>query len=86
MIFLNHYRIKEGKRDEAIKRRLEFGRKEPKGTKIIGEWSAYGGNGAYLIFETDQPDFSWTLAWSDVLEMDIIPLFDTEKEVMGLLK
>ena len=86
MIFINHYRIKEGKRDEVIKRRLEIGRKEPKGTKIIGEWSAMSGNQGFLIFETDKPDFSWTLIWSDLLDMEVIPVFDTDKDVMGLLK
>ena len=75
MIFLNHYRIKEGKRDEVIKRRLKIGRKEPKGTKIIGKWSAYEENRGFLIFETDKQDYSWTMTYSDLLDMEIVPLF-----------
>ena len=86
MIFINHYRIKDGKRDEVIKRRLEIGRKEPAGTKILGEWSALEGNRGYLVFETDQPDYSWTMTWSDLLDMEVIPVLDTEKDVMKLLK
>jgi len=39
-----------------------------------------------MIFETDKPDYSWTLTWSDLLDMDIIPILDTEKDVIGLLK
>jgi len=85
MIFLNHYRYKDGKRDEVIKRRLEIGRKEPAGTRIIGEWTSYDGSGGYLIFETDNPDYSWTITWNDLLDMEVVPLFDTEKDVMKLL-
>jgi len=37
MLFLNVYSYKEGKREEIIARRLEKGRAEPEGVKIIGE-------------------------------------------------
>ena len=85
MLFLNIYSYKEGKREEIIARRLEKGRGEPDGVKIIGEWTALEGSGGYLLFETDKPDYSWTLAWSDLLDMQIIPVVDTEKDVIGLL-
>jgi len=86
MLFLNVYSYNEGKREEIIARRLEKGRAEPEGVKIIGEWTALDGSGGYMIFETDKPDYSWTLTWSDLLDMDIIPILDTEKDVIGLLK
>jgi hypothetical protein len=86
MIFLNIYKIKEGKRDETIKRRLEKGRAEPKGVKILGEWTALDGSGGYLLFEMDKPDYNWTMTWSDLLDMQLIPLIDTEKDLMNLLK
>ncbi len=86
MLFLNIYSYKEGKREEIIERRLEKGRGEPEGVKIIAEWTALDGSGGYMVFETDKPDYSWTLAWSDLLNMQIIPILDTEKDVMGLLK
>jgi len=86
MLFLNIYSYKEGKREEIIERRLEKGRAEPEGVKIIGEWTALDGSGGFMVFETDHPDYSWTLAWNDLLDMQIIPVLDTEKDVIGLLK
>lgn len=64
---------------------LEIGTGAPEGVKIIGEWTALDGSGGYLIFETDKPDYSWTMKWNDLLDMEMIPIVDTEKDVMGLL-
>ena len=86
MLFLNIYTYKEGKREAIIARRLEKGRAEPAGVKIIGEWTALDGSGGFMVFEIDKPDYSWTLAWNDLLDMQLIPILDTEKDVMGLLK
>jgi hypothetical protein len=86
MLFLNAYSYKEGRKEEIIQQRLEKGRGEPPGVKIIGEWSALDGSGGYMIFETEKPDYAWTLMWSDLLDMELIPLVDTEKDVIGLLK
>ena len=86
MLFLNIYTYKEGKREEIIERRLEKGRAEPEGVKILGEWTALDGSGGYMLFETNKPDYTWTLTWNDLLDMQMIPVVDTEKDVMGLLK
>jgi len=86
MLFLNSYNYKEGKREEIIQRRLEKGTGAPEGVKIIGQWTALDGSGGYMIFETDSPDYAWTLMWSDVLDMKITPILDTEKDVLALLK
>lgn len=86
MLFLNIYTYKEGKREEIIEMRLEKGRGEPEGTKVLGEWTALDGSGGYMLFETDNPDYMWTMMWSDLLDMEIVPVIDTEKDVMGLLK
>ena len=86
MIFMNAYTYKEGKREEIIAQRLEKGRGEPEGVKILGEWTAIDGSGGYMLFEADKFDYAWTMMWNDMLDMEIIPLVDTEKDVMGLLK
>ena len=86
MLFLNAYTYKEGKKEEIIQTRLEKGRGAPKDVKIIGEWSALDGSGGYMIFETERADYAWTMMWSDLLDMELIPLVDTEKDVIGLLK
>jgi len=86
MLFLNTYKYKEGKREEIIQRRMEKGTGAPEGVKIIGQWTALDGSGGLMIFETDKPDYAWTLMWSDVLDMKITPILDTEKDVLSLLK
>jgi hypothetical protein len=85
MLFLNIYTYKGDKRQEIIERRLEIGTGAPEGVKIIGEWTRLGGGGGYVIYETDKPDYTWTLAWSDLLEMEVVPILDTEKDVLSLL-
>jgi hypothetical protein len=32
------------------------------GVNIIGEWTDLSGSGGYLVFETDKPDYVWTMA------------------------
>ena len=86
MLFLNIYSYKEGKREEIIAQRLEKGRGTPEGTKVLGEWTALDGSGGYMLFETDNPDYMWTMMWNDLLDMEIVPVIDTEKDVMGLLQ
>ena len=86
MLFLNIYTYKEGKREEIIERRLEKGIGNPEGVKMIGEWTALDGSGGYMIFETDSPDYAWTMMLNDLLNMQIVPILDTEKDIMGLLK
>ena len=86
MLFLNIYKYKEGKREEIIERRLEKGTGAPESVKIIGQWTALDGSGGYTIYETDSPDYAWTMMWNDLLDIQIIPILDTEKDVLGLLK
>ena len=86
MLFLNVYYYKEGKKEEIIKQRVEQGHGAPEGIKIIGEWTRLDGSGGYTLFETDKPDFMWTMMWNDLLDMEIVPVLDTEKDIMSLLK
>jgi hypothetical protein len=86
MLFLNTYYYKEGKREEIIERRLANGTGIPEGTKLIGEWSRLDGSGGFMLYEQDKPDYAWTMMWNDLLDIEIIPVLDTEKDVMSLLK
>lgn len=81
----NIYTYKEGKREESIQRPQEKVRGEPQGVRILGEWTALNGRGGYMLFETDKPDYPWTMAWNDLLNMEIVPVLNTEKEIIGLL-
>jgi hypothetical protein len=86
MLFMNIYKFKEGKREEIIKQRVEQGHGAPEGTTVLGQWSRLDGSGGIMLFETDKPDYTWTMMWSELLDMEVIPVLDTEKDVMSLLK
>jgi hypothetical protein len=69
------------KRDEIIKRRLAKGRMTPKGMKVLGEWSTFGGGRIFMVTEHDDPKaaFEATYAWSDLMKFEIIPVYETEE-------
>ena len=85
MLFLVIYIWEPEKRDEIIKRRVEKGTMAPEGIKILGEWTDLGGARGFVLYETAEPSIVWTMAWSDLMSMEVIPVADTEKDVMGLL-
>jgi hypothetical protein len=69
------------KRDEVIKRRLAKGRMTPKGMKVLGEWSTFGGGRVFMITENNDPKaaFEAVYPWSDLMKFEIIPVYETEQ-------
>ncbi len=82
MLFMNIFTYEPDKRDQIIERRIEKGNMAPESVKIIGQWTALSGGRGFILFEADEPTLEWTLAWSDLMKMEIIPRLDTEKVVM----
>ena len=85
MLFMSIYTWEPENRDEIIKRRVEKGSMVPEGVEIIGEWTDLGGSRGFTIYETPMPTIDWTLAWSDLMKIEVVPIVDLEKDVMGLL-
>ena len=85
MLFLVIYTWEPEKRDEIIKGRVEKGNMAPEGIKVLGEWTDLGGARGFMLYETAEPSIVWTMAWSDLMNMDVIPVVDTQKDVMSLL-
>jgi hypothetical protein len=87
MLFMTIYTWEPSKRNEIIKRRAEIGRGIPKEIKVIGEWTDLSGGRGFLLYEAADPKVSMaaTLAWSDLLKFEGIPVIETE-EVMELVK
>jgi hypothetical protein len=75
-------------RDAVIKRRLEKGLQYPKEVKVVGEWTAVGQNLDFLLAEADDPKAvaQALIAWSDMLDVEVHLVLDTEKDLLGLLK
>jgi hypothetical protein len=82
------YTWEKDTRDEIIKRRLEKGTMAPTGVKILSEWTAVGRNIDYALVEAEDAKLlsQMSVAWTDIIDMDIQPVIDTEKDLLGLLK
>jgi len=87
MLFMSIYTFEPAKRNEIIKRRMERGTALREGVKVIGEWTDLGGGRGFLLIEAEDPKvlMAGTLAWSDLMEIESVPVIQTE-EVMKLAK
>jgi hypothetical protein len=86
MLYMAIYTYDPQERDEVIARRGEKGAIIPEGMKVIGEWSDMGGGRVFRLFEVADAKvaFAASYAWSDLGEIEIIPVMETE-EVMRLI-
>jgi uncharacterized protein with GYD domain len=87
MLFMTIYTYEPGQRNEIVKRRLERGTVVSEGVKVIGEWSYIGGGRGFMVLEAQDPKIimATTLAWSDLIKFETLPVMETE-EVMELIK
>ena len=81
MLFMVIATYETDKRDEVINRRLTKGRMTPKGMKVLGEWSTFGGGRVFMITEHSDPKvaFQAVYPWSDLMKFEIIPVYETEQ-------
>jgi hypothetical protein len=87
MLFMLVYSWTPDRRDAIIKRRLEKGPMNPKGVKIVGEWTAMENRDFCLVEAADPKLLTQTvLAWNDILSVEVHMVLDTEKDLLGLLK
>lgn len=86
MLFMSIFTYEPKDREAVIKRRLEKGRMEPPGVKVIGEWSYLGGGRVFELSEGDDPRamMGYSAAWADLGKIEIFPVIETG-EVMKLL-
>ena len=80
MKFMLTFALKPGgnRRGEAIARFKKTGGHPPKGTKLIGRWTAADFSSGFDLLETDDvvslTEFS--LMWSDVMELRLVPVIE----------
>ena len=86
MLFMTIGTYDIDRRDEIIKRRLQKGRMTPKGMKVLGEWSTFGGCKMFILAELSDPQVALqsTVPWSDLMKFEIIPVMDTEQVMKSL--
>ena len=86
MLFMCLWSYKPDQRDEVVQRRLEKGPMRTEGVKEIGEWSALQGGRGFTLVEAEDPVEILTSlrAWTDKLEIEIVPVIETD-DVMKLV-
>ena len=74
-------------RDEAIARFKKTGGQPPKGAKLLGRWINADFSGGTLLLETDDPKVltEFSLGWSDVTELKMLPVIE-DAELVDVLK
>ena len=65
-------------RDEAIARFKKTGGQPPKGTKLLGRWTAADFSGGFDLLESDDVRAltEFALMWSDLLDLKIVPVIE----------
>jgi hypothetical protein len=78
MLFIVHWTIPRENRQAAIQRFLDTGGAPPEGVTMLGRWHTADGEYGCAIAESDDPQAlaKWSLAWNDLLPMDVRPALD----------
>jgi hypothetical protein len=80
MLFIVRWEVPQAGRKAAIKRFLETGGAPPEGVKMLGRWHTADGEYGFAVAESDdvQAVAKWSLAWNDLLPMDVRPALTDE--------
>ena len=72
---------------EAIRRFRESGGQPPAGAKLLGRWIRADFTGGIVLLETNDAKTltEFSLMWSDVMELEVVPVIDDGEfvEVLG---
>ncbi len=87
MQFLIHFKITPEHRDANFNHMKEKGTDSPPSVKILGPWFALNQQAFWAIAEADDPvDIGkYMYAWSDLNELEIIPVVDDagQRRILG---
>ena len=65
-------------RDEAIARFKATGGQPPAGATLLGRWIAADFSGGFVLLESNDPKAltEFSLMWSDVMELRVVPVIE----------
>lgn len=68
-------------RDEGIARFRKTGGQPPKGVKLLGRWTRADFSGGFDLLEAGDPQAltEFSLMWSDLMELTIVPVLEDEQ-------
>jgi len=81
MKFMLTYRVESETRNEAISRFKATGGRTPKGAQLLGRWTTADLNGGFALLESYDIKalVEFTLGWSDLMELEIVPLIEDQE-------
>ena len=90
MKFICRYSWVSDKEDqaEAIRRFRSTGGQPPAGAKLLGRWTQADFMGGFALLESDDPKAltQFAMMWSDVMELEIVPVVDDQELLEALTK
>ena len=68
-------------RDEAIARFKRTGGQPPQGAHLLGRWTRTDFGGGFVLLESDDAKAltEFSLMWSDVIQLEIVPVVPDEE-------
>ena len=83
MKFMLTYRLESETRDEAIARFKTTGGRTPKGAQLWGRWTTADLHGGFALLESYDIKalVEFTLDWSDLMDLEIVPLIEDDELV-----
>ena len=80
MKFMLTYKFDPQTRDETIARFQSTGGETPLGVQLVSRWTSADLNGGFAILESYDIKalVEFTLDWSDLMELEIVPLIDDD--------
>jgi hypothetical protein len=74
--------------DEAIRRFRATGGQPPAGARLLGRWTRADFTGGVVLLESDDPKAlaEFSLMWSDLMELEIVPVLEDQELVEVLAR
>jgi hypothetical protein len=78
--------FKPGSKEKVYASYEAKGRMLPDGLKYVDSWLTEDGKRCFQLMETDHPELFnlWIEKWSDLVEFEIIPVFDSPTKVPNM--
>ena len=80
MLFIVRWEINQAVRKATIERFLKTGGAPPEGVKMVGRWHSADGEFGFAVAKSNdvQAMAKWSMAWNDLLPMDVRPALNDE--------
>jgi Protein of unknown function (DUF3303) len=81
MKFMLTYKLESETRDKAIARFKATGGRTPKGAQLLGRWTTADLHSGFALLESYDIKalVEFTLGWSDLMELEIVPLIEDDE-------